>query len=147
MGLSEEQQMKSQELRLQPNGESNVEKRSTELTQTKERGMNTGPCRSQVEIGGCCQENGSSSCCQNTSLTDRISSPDLNMMATQATSEKKKSSSKLLSRRSKAASARKFCAMPTWSESWEREDTYAALAIVCAAVSVGVAYSCYKQLR
>ncbi|PRQ35112.1 putative thioredoxin-like ferredoxin [Rosa chinensis] len=147
MGLSEEQQKKSQELRLQPNGESNVEKRSTELTQTKERGMNTGTCRSQVEIGGCCQENGSSSCCQNTSLTDRISSPDLNMMATQETSEKKKSSSKLLSRRSKAASARKFCAMPTWSESWEREDTYAALAIVCAAVSVGVAYSCYKQLR
>lgn len=147
MGLSQEQQKKSQELRLQLNGESNVGKSSTELTQTKEKGMNTGPCRSQVEIGGCCQENGSSSCCQNTLLIERISSPDLNMMATQGTSEKKSSSGKLLSRSGKAASARKFCAMPTWSESWEREDTYAALAIVCAAVSVGVAYSCYKELR
>ncbi|XP_004295192.1 PREDICTED: uncharacterized protein LOC101294639 [Fragaria vesca subsp. vesca] len=147
MGLSEEQQKKSQELRLQLNGESNVEKTSTELTQTNVRGMNTGPCRSQDEFGGCCQENGSNSCCQSTMLIDRISSPDSNAVATQATSEKKKSSSKPLSHRGKAASARKFCSMPTWSESWEREDTYAALAIVCAAVSVGIAYSCYKHLR
>ncbi|XP_050368531.1 uncharacterized protein LOC126786677 [Argentina anserina] len=147
MGLSEEQQKKSHELRFHLNGETNVEK--TELTQTNERGMDTGQCRSQNEIGGCCQENGSgsSSCCQTPLLIDRVSSPDLNVMATHATSEKKRSSSELHSRRGKAASARKFCSMPTWSESWEREDTYAALAIVCAAVSVGVAYSCYKQLR
>ncbi|GMH19563.1 hypothetical protein Nepgr_021404 [Nepenthes gracilis] len=41
----------------------------------------------------------------------------------------------------------KVCAMPTWYESWEREDTYAAIAVLCAAISVGVAYSCCKQMR
>jgi len=39
----------------------------------------------------------------------------------------------------------KFSSMPTWLDSWEQEDTYAALAVVCAAVSVAIAYSCYKQ--
>ena len=46
----------------------------------------------------------------------------------------------------KGSSTRKVCAIPTWLESWEREDTYAALAVVCAAASVVVAYTCYKQL-
>ncbi|CAA6672438.1 unnamed protein product [Spirodela intermedia] len=47
----------------------------------------------------------------------------------------------------KSSSARKLCAMPTWFERWEREDTYAALAVAAAAVSVVVAYSCYRQMR
>ncbi|BFG33560.1 hypothetical protein CerSpe_198340 [Prunus speciosa] len=149
MGLSEEQQKKSQELRLQLNGETNVGKSATELTQPKEREMNTSVCRSQVEIGGCCQENRNSSCCQNAVFIEKLNSPDLNEMAAKETTDKKKSSRKLLSRinNGKGASMRKVCAMPTWFQSWEREDTYAAFAVVCAAVSVGIAYSCYKQLR
>ncbi|BBH04398.1 Sucrase/ferredoxin-like family protein [Prunus dulcis] len=149
MGLSEEQQKKSQELRLHLNGETNVGKSATELTQPKEREMNTSVCRSQVEIGGCCQENRNSSCCQNAVFIEKLNSPDLNEMAAKETTDKKKSSRKLLSgiNSGKGASKRKVCAMPTWFQSWEREDTYAAFAVVCAAVSVGIAYSCYKQLR
>ncbi|XP_068310920.1 uncharacterized protein [Pyrus communis] len=148
MGLSEEQQKESQERRLQLNGETDVGKTTTELTQPKERGMNTSVCGSQVEIGGCCQENGNS-CCQNATLMENRNSPDLNdEIAVKATAEKKKGSRKPLSRMNsgKGASTRKVCAMPTWFQSWEREDTYAAVAVVCAAVSVGVAYKCYKQL-
>ncbi|CAB4281848.1 unnamed protein product [Prunus armeniaca] len=149
MGLSEEQQKKSQELRLQLNGETNVGKSATELTQPKEREMNTSVCRSQVEIGGCCQENRNSPCCQNAVFIEKLNSPDLNEMAAKETTDKKKSSRKLLSgiNSGKGASTHKVCAMPTWFQSWEREDTYAAFAVVCAAVSVGIAYSCYKQLR
>lgn len=149
MGLSEEQQKKSQELRLHLNGETNVGKSATELTQPKEREMNTSVCRSQVEIGGCCQENRNSSCCQNAVFIEKLNSPDLNEMAAKETTDKKKSSRNLLSgiNSGKGASTRKVCAMPTWFQSWEREDTYAAFAVVCAAVSVGIAYSCYKQLR
>ncbi|KAM1276336.1 hypothetical protein ACFX13_029572 [Malus domestica] len=148
MGLSEEQQKESQERRLQLNGETNVGKTTTELTQPKERGMNTSVCRSQIEIGGCCQENGNS-CCQNATLMENINSPDLNEIAAKPTAaEKKKSSRKPLSRMNsgKGASTRKVCAVPTWFQTWEREDTYAAVAVVCAAVSVAVAYKCYKQL-
>jgi hypothetical protein len=36
--------------------------------------------------------------------------------------------------------------MTTWLDGWEQEDTYAALAVACAAVSVTIAYNCYKQL-
>ncbi|KAK9074255.1 hypothetical protein SSX86_006852 [Deinandra increscens subsp. villosa] len=36
--------------------------------------------------------------------------------------------------------------MPTWLETWESEDAYAALALIGAAVSVAVAYNCYRQL-
>ncbi|CAE6242791.1 unnamed protein product [Arabidopsis arenosa] len=38
-------------------------------------------------------------------------------------------------------------AMSMWLESWEKEDTYAALAVACAAASVAIAYNCYKQLK
>ncbi|TQD96701.1 hypothetical protein C1H46_017703 [Malus baccata] len=148
MGLSEEQQKECQERRLQLNGETNVGKTTTELTQPKEGGMNTSVSRSQVEIGGCCQENGNS-CCQNATLMENINSPDLNEIVAKPTAaEKKKSSRKPLSRMNsgKGASTRKVCAVPTWFQTWEREDTYAAVAVVCAAVSVAVAYKCYKQL-
>ncbi|XP_076897048.1 altered inheritance of mitochondria protein 32-like [Bidens hawaiensis] len=36
--------------------------------------------------------------------------------------------------------------MPTWLETWEREDIYATLALIGAALSVAVAYNCYRQL-
>jgi hypothetical protein len=42
--------------------------------------------------------------------------------------------------------SRKSHSMTTWLDGWEQEDTYAALAVACAAVSVTIAYNCYKQL-
>ncbi|CAK7324488.1 unnamed protein product [Dovyalis caffra] len=144
MGLSEEEQIKSQELRLQLNG--GTVENSKETTQRQIDEANTGPSTSEVVATGCCQQNGSSSCCEDpVSPEDSV---DGNERITKVTAEKKKSSKKLLSRTnsSKGSSARKVCAMPTWFENWELEDTYAALAVVCAVASVAVAYKCYRQL-
>ncbi|RLN08364.1 hypothetical protein C2845_PM11G27510 [Panicum miliaceum] len=41
----------------------------------------------------------------------------------------------------------KTCPMPTWFETWERADTYAALAVVAAAASAFVAFRIYKNLN
>ncbi|KAH7546950.1 hypothetical protein FEM48_Zijuj01G0255400 [Ziziphus jujuba var. spinosa] len=146
MGLSEEEQKDSQKLRLLMNGETNVGKSVVESTQTQKIVMDTIASRSQENVMGCCQEYGNSSCCQNPELPEQIQSPDTKKTAVKVTAEKKKSSRKLRTNSGKGASTWKICAMPTWFESWEREDTYAALAVVCAAVSVAIAYSCYKQL-
>lgn len=148
MGLSEEEQKKSQELRLQLNGEINVGENTEELTQTHMSETYTAACRSQVEVMGCCQENGNSHCCQNPVLPEKLDNLDANSGAAKVMAEKK-SSKKLNSRvnSGRGTSTGKVCTMPTWFESWEREDTYAALAVVCAAASVVIAYSCYKQLR
>ncbi|XP_018825589.1 uncharacterized protein LOC108994715 [Juglans regia] len=148
MGLSEEEQKNSQELRLQLNGEINVEQKTEELTQTHQSETLTAACRPQVEVMACCQEKGKSNCCQNPVLEEKLDSLDANVGTAKATAQKK-SSKKLNFRMNsgKGASTRKVRAMPTWFESWEHEDTYAALAVVCAAVSVSIAYSCYKQLR
>ncbi|KAL5725962.1 hypothetical protein ACHQM5_009041 [Ranunculus cassubicifolius] len=42
--------------------------------------------------------------------------------------------------------SKKVCAMPTWFESWEPEDTYAAVAVIGAIASVTIAYNSYKRL-
>lgn len=146
MGLSEEEQKKSQELRLQLNGDINVGENTEELTQTHTSETYAAACRSQGEVMGCCQENGNSRCCQNPVLPEKLDNLDANLCSAKVTAEKK-SSKKLSSRVNSCKGTRKVCTMPTWFESWEREDTYAALAVVCAAASVAIAYSCYKQLR
>ncbi|KAL5737337.1 hypothetical protein ACOSP7_030098 [Xanthoceras sorbifolium] len=148
MGLSAEDQMRSQELRLLLNGEANIERSSNEVIQKQLNDENAGSCRSQVEVMGCCQENGES-CCQNPISPVKTDNSDTTERAVKATTEKKRSSKKLVSRMNsgKGTFTRKVRTMPTWLENWEREDTYASLAVVCAAVSVFVAYSCYKQLR
>lgn len=143
MGLSEEEQKDSQKLRLVMNGETNVGKSDVELTQAHKIVMNS--VTSQDNAMGCCQENGSSSCCQNPALPELRHGSDANETAVKVATEKKRSGRKLRTNSGKGASMRKICAMPTWFESWEREDTYAALAVVCAAASVVIAYSCYKR--
>lgn len=146
MGLSEEEQIKNHELRLQQNG--GTTENSKEITQRPVDKSNTSSSRSEVVSTGCCQQNGSSSCCQNPVLPEK-DIVDANERTAKVTPEKKKNNKKKpLSRinSSKGSSARKVCAMPTWFESWERDDTYAALAVVCAVVSVAVAYKCYRQL-
>lgn len=146
MGLSEEEQTKSQELRVQLNGGTGDGKPTKETLQTQTNEMDTAACGSQIEVMACCQENGNSSCCQNPVLSGKMEK--LFEREAKVTPEKKKSSKMTISRSSsnKSACTRKVCAMPTWFESWEREDTYAAFAVVCAAVSVAIACHCYKQL-
>ncbi|THG10238.1 hypothetical protein TEA_003640 [Camellia sinensis var. sinensis] len=146
MGLSEEDQKTSQELRLQLNKEANVGSSSKEPTQTNE--ISSAVCGSQVAGMGCFRANGNSPCCQNPSVPEKIDNANLNKREAKLTAEKK-STKRQISRKNsgKAASTRRMCTMPTWLESWEREDTYAALAVIGAAMSVAVAYNCYKQLR
>lgn len=147
MGLPEEQQKEFQKLRVQMNGETIIGKNDTELAQTQSC-TNAVASTTQTDSVSCCQENGNSSCCQNPMLPEKIHSSDENEIAMKAIADKIKSNRKLISRTNscKGASHRKVCTLPTWLETWEREDTYAALAVVCAAVSVAVAYSCYRQL-
>lgn len=148
MGLSEEEQIDSQNQRHLMNGETDIGKDAKELTQSQRSLSNIRASISETKVIGCCQENDNSACCQNTS--DRqTSSSDTNGVSKYPAAEKKKSNRKLLSRinSGKGYSTCRVCSLPTWLESWEREDTYAALAVACAAVSVAVAYSCYKQLR
>ncbi|KAF5950405.1 hypothetical protein HYC85_012398 [Camellia sinensis] len=124
----------------------NVGSSSKEPTQTNE--ISSAVCGSQVAGMGCFRANGNSPCCQNPSVPEKIDNANLNKREAKLTAEKK-STKRQISRKNsgKAASTRRMCTMPTWLESWEREDTYAALAVIGAAMSVAVAYNCYKQLR
>lgn len=144
MGLSEEQQRKSQELRIQLNGQVHTEL-NKEVTQKPQDETKHAVCRSQFEAKGCCQENGKSSCCRNSVIPDKLDNPVAND-ATLTLVPEKKSTKKTISHITGGKPTRKTCLTPTWLESWERDDTYAALAVICAAASVVFAYSCYKQL-
>lgn len=140
MGLSEDEQKNSQELRLQLSGGSNMERSTMNLMQTNETSPNT--CGSQAE--GCCQANGNPLCCQNPPLPEKRETPERKEETGKSTAEKNKSLKKQISRRN---SGKGVCSMPTWFESWEREDTYATLAVLGAVLSVAFAYNCFKQLR
>lgn len=135
MGLSEEEQQKAQQLRMQLNGktEENVAERSVQETDSIANG-------SASAASGCCQGRGNVSCCQNGAVEDKIENNHVQQQETENVVTKKSS-------KESKGKARKICGMPTWFESWEREDTYAALAVVAAVASVVVAYSCYRQLR
>lgn len=141
MGLSEEDQKKTQEQRLLVNGGSNMDRSLKNSTQMNEESVGT--CASRSEGTSCCQtDNGGGSCCQKPVPQEKSEDPE------DFTVEKKKSFKKQFSRNNsgKATGPRKVCSMPTWYESWEREDTYAALAVVAALVSVAFTYKCYRQL-
>ncbi|XP_010252804.1 PREDICTED: uncharacterized protein LOC104594278 [Nelumbo nucifera] len=147
MGLSEEEQKRAQELRLQLDNETNGEKTTKDRIETN-RADSSGS-QTQIEVRGCCQGSQNFVCCQNPSFSEKIdeNSHVVNEGEVKAAVEKKKSNDKQVSKvGSKGGCTRKACAMPTWFESWEREDTYAALAVVWAVVSIAIAYSCYKQL-
>lgn len=131
MGLSEEDQKNSLELGLQQNHKTSVEKRAKESTLITST------------TAGCCQGTEKSSCCQVPQPSEKSVASHVNESKTK-TAEKK--SSKVSKINGKAACTRKPCAMPTWFESWEREDTYAALAVVWAITSVAIAYRCYRQM-
>ncbi|KAK6934623.1 Thioredoxin-like ferredoxin [Dillenia turbinata] len=145
MGLSDEEQKKCVELRLQVKGGNNVGKNTKEASD-----MSISVNESHMDNAACCQANGDSACCQNDGLTSKMMDKhDPSEVDTKVTAEKTMRTKKQVSSRnsSKGGSSRKVCSMPTWFESWEREDTYAAVSVLCAAVSVAIAYHCYKQLR
>ncbi|XVF77028.1 hypothetical protein PTKIN_Ptkin14bG0007000 [Pterospermum kingtungense] len=139
MGLSEEEQKKLQEQRRLVNGEVSIEGSTKEATQTQTDEVNT---------TACCQGSGSASCCHDPALPEKSDVMDADEGAVKLIPEKKKSNKKPFPKMNsgKGAAVHKVYVKPTWFESWEREDTYAALAVVCAAASIAVAYSCYKQL-
>lgn len=143
MGLSEEDQKKTQEIRFRVNGGSSMDRSMKESTQTSDESAST--CASQQGGTGCCQVNGGFSCCQNPLLQEKKEDPQV---AANFATEMKKNSKKQVKRNNsgKGIGPRKVCSMPTWYETWEREDTYAALAVIMAAVSVAFTYKCYRQL-
>lgn len=147
MGLSEEDQKKSQELRLLVHGGTNLETRVKDATQINDASANM--CGSQLDGTRCCQANEGSPCCQNPTFQEKREDEDSDFPkgAAKFTAETKNSRKQAsLSNNGKGVGARKVCSMPTWYECWEREDTYAALAVIGAAISVAFAYNCYKQL-
>ncbi|CAJ1971524.1 unnamed protein product [Sphenostylis stenocarpa] len=144
MGLSVEEQMKQQEQRLLLNGLRNLEE-STEVCRSQ--GNFVSCCQSNAS---CCQSNGDSSFRQNHMFSEKRMDPDVIETEAKLSADNKNNES-VLSRINRINSAKgaslKFPTMTTWLDGWEQEDTYAALAVVCAAVSVAIAYNCYKQLR
>lgn len=144
MGLSEDEQKASQQHRFSINGGTDMDRGTIN---SNDVGIST--CGSQLEGTGCCQANGNISCCQTTQLPVDADNFNLNQENAEFTTEKKSSFKRQISRSSsgKGARPRKVCSMPTWYESWEREDTYAVLAVVGAAISVAYAFNCYRQLK
>lgn len=97
----------------------------------------------QQNSGGCCQGiNGNVSCCQNGSQkeTDSNSERAITEDGKDKTTPDEKASSS--GRRSRS---HKICHLPTWFETWEKEDTYAVLAVGMAGAAIFVAYSIYKH--
>jgi hypothetical protein len=97
----------------------------------------------QQNSGGCCQgSNGNFTCCQNGSQKETDSKTEravTNDGKDKTTLDEKASNS---GRRSRS---HKICQLPTWFETWEKEDTYAVLAVGLAGAAIFVAYSIYKH--
>nr|CAD1823040.1 unnamed protein product [Ananas comosus var. bracteatus] len=88
---------------------------------------------------GCCGGSKASNCCQ--------AMPSNGKQVEENNDDKVNEKSENIGevRKPKGTSgARKTC---SWFERWERQDTYAALAVVAAVASIAVAYSCYKQMK
>ncbi|KAL6577935.1 hypothetical protein OROMI_010263 [Orobanche minor] len=145
MGLSEEDQKKSLEQRSLLYDGVNTDRNTRDSTDTNQ--VIASMCASKLNVAGCCQKNGGFLCCQSPVVQEKSK----NFASTEAaTAEKRSKFKKQVSRNNCSGRGvgppRKMCSMPTWYECWECEDTYAALAVVVAAVSVLFAYKCYKQL-
>ncbi|XP_040376579.1 uncharacterized protein LOC102704032 [Oryza brachyantha] len=133
MGLSEEQQRKALELKHTTNGVT-----EDGAHESPEEAQTVGATCNPAAAGGCCQGNGGFTCCQSELPKE-----------TQAAEENHKNSEKGTDKESASGTKKghmKICSMPTWFETWERADTYAALGIVAAAASVFVAFRIYKNL-
>lgn len=139
MGLTEDEQKKSQELRLHLVSENKKEATQTQENETDFHVEPTGACPSFQANGA------ASSGCRNTLLPERIDdNPN--------TSEREMTMLLLMDgnnpnrKLSRTNSGIVGAISKTWFDNWERDDTYAALSVLFAAVSVGVAYRLYRQL-
>lgn len=142
MGLSENEQIKKQEQRLLLNGIGNLEESPAVYGSSRDNFV--GCCQSNGV--SCCQENGNSSFCQSHVSVEKRKDSDVIETEAKLSADNKSSETVISRINSGKGASRKFHSMTTWLDSWEQEDTYAALAVACAAVSVAIAYNCYKQL-
>ncbi|AES68409.1 uncharacterized protein [Medicago truncatula] len=142
MGLSEDEQIQKQEQRLLLSCIGDLEENPV-LNGSLDNF--TSCC--QPNGVSCCQENGNYSFCQSQVSVDERMSSDVIETEAKLSADNNKSSKASVSRinSGKGASCRSR-SMTSWLDGWEQEDTYAALAVVCAAVSVTIAYNCCKQL-
>ncbi|QCE01850.1 prenyl protein peptidase [Vigna unguiculata] len=148
MGFSVDEQLSKQEQRLLLNGLRNLDE-STEVSRSQENFVscyqsNASCCQSNA---GCCQSNGDSSFHQNHVSVENRLDPDVIEAEAKLSADNQNNESVFSRMNSGKGASRKFPSVTTWLDGWEQEDTYAALAVVCAAVSVAIAYNCYRQLR
>lgn len=146
MGVPEDEQKKNQERRLQLKSVRKIEESLENLMSLKNHEISTDLYGSQNNIASCCQENDFLSCCQNLEFVDRTIETEAKLSAD---INSRRCNDKPVSQQngSKAVLRREFFYKPIWLEKWEEEDTFAAISVICAAISVLIAYSCYKQLK
>lgn len=147
MGLTEEEQEKAHQERLRTNedqetvlekvdNEIGLEKFEKEIGSCNENGNIINGI--QNEVASCCQGSSANNCCQ--SSEENIQCDDLDMKLTNKSIEGGTESS-----HSTCSSKGYWGRVSTWFETWEREDTYATLAVIGAVASVAVAYSVYRR--
>ncbi|KAG6512455.1 uncharacterized protein LOC121976707 [Zingiber officinale] len=141
MGLSEEEQKATLNLLKVQLNEGLDENRRKEYINTSVDGGNN----AATPVAGCCQGNSNATCCQ-VMPTEKLIVSKTENESTQVI--ERESDNKLCdASNNHGPRARKLYKLPTWFESWEREDAYAAAAVVAAIASVAVAYSYYRQPR
>jgi hypothetical protein len=147
MGLTEEEQEKAHQERLRPNEETVLEKVDNEIGLEKVE-KETGSCNEngniingiQNDLASCCQGSSATNCCQSSTPEENVQSDELDMKLTNKNIEGSVESSHP-TRSSKGCWGR----VSMWFETWEREDTYATLAVIGAVASVAIAYSVYRR--
>ncbi|XP_074584977.1 uncharacterized protein LOC141840807 [Curcuma longa] len=141
MGLSEEEQKTTLNLLKVQLNEVSDENKHKDYTDT----FVDGGTNAATPDAGCCQGNPNATCCQVMPKEEPI------MILTEGESTREieqESDNKLCdASNNQGPRARKLFKLPTWFESWERGDAYAAVAVVAAIASVTVAYGYYKQPR
>lgn len=140
MGLSQEEQKKAHNARLQLNTDKDTSKIGIETDGSEAVNNNL------TAAGGCCQGTRNSNCCQST-LNDQNTKSCCASEQNGGKPIRSGTDGRKTSNGSRGTCTSKFLSLPMWLENWEREDTYAAIAVVAAAASIAVAYSFYKQLK
>ncbi|XLR49633.1 hypothetical protein S83_000305 [Arachis hypogaea] len=147
IGLTAEEQKKSQEQRIHQNSVTNFKENTEEFMDTNNHTTGTVGFQFQESIATCCQDNRYSSCHQDNHMSlEKTKIAGAIETEAKLLTDDDEFRENVPSRISNGkAASRKFCSIPTWLDYWEQEDTYAALSVVCAAVSVVIAYRCYKN--
>lgn len=149
MGLTKEEQQEAQQERHRPNGEAFLEKGDNGVgleKGEKESGLGTensdainGNQNDVINITGCCQGSNLINCCQSSAPEDNVRSDEMDLKATSKSVEYVKENTNA------TCSSNRWRGVSKWFETWEREDTFAAFAVMGAVASVAVAYSFYRK--